>query len=252
MRVLLTNDDGINAPGMQLLKGIVSEAFSEVWVSAPAKNCSGMSKSINVNSPIEVVEVGPREYSVAGTPVDSAVLGLHIMEDVVGVLPDLVLSGINCGSNVGSKIVYSGTVAAAAVGAALGIPSIALSQGYCGGEINWKNSEKVVIDLVQQLLSDSRWDRTSAISINIPSSEVLGVKWVEQGPYCPFGEITKIDGPEGGRVVYNMCDLNREFPLKGYGRTSAELLSEGWIIATPVKGDATDHSTLQLFVEAAV
>ncbi|QJC27492.1 5'-nucleotidase SurE [Anaplasma platys] len=250
MRVLLTNDDGINAPGMQVLKGIACGAFSEVWVSAPSQNCSGMSRSINVNSPIEVVEVGTREYSVTGTPVDSAILGLHIMNDVAGVLPDLVLSGINYGSNVASKLLYSGTVAAAAVAAGLGIPSIAFSQGYCG-DIDWKNSEKIVLDLVQQLMADPKWNRTSAISINIPSSEILGVKWVEQGTYCPFGEITKIDNPEKGRVVYNICDLNRELPLKGYDRTSTELLREGYVIATPVKADYTDHSLLSLFAGVA-
>lgn len=250
MRVLLTNDDGIHAPGMQVLKGIVSGAFSEVWVSAPSQNCSGMSRAISVNAPLEVVEVATREYSVMGTPVDSAILGLHIVNDITGALPDLVLSGINNGSNEGSRLLYSGTAAAASVAAGLSIPSIAISQEYRGSDVCWKNSEKIVLDLVKQLLADSRWDKTSAISINIPNAEVSGIKWVEQGPYCPFGEIEKMDNHgDTERVAYRICDLNRELPLEGYGKTSAELLRDGYIIVTPVKSDATDYNTLSLFTE---
>ncbi|UQD53903.1 5'/3'-nucleotidase SurE [Anaplasma phagocytophilum] len=244
MRVLLTNDDGFFAQGMQVLKGIVSQAFSEVWISAPARNCSGMSRSISVGVPVEARKVNDREYTISGTPVDSAVLGLHIMKSVAGVLPDLVLSGINYGSNVGSKVLYSGTIAAAAAAASMGIPSIAISQEYCGTDINWGNSEKVVLDIVKQLMDDPRWDRKSVMSINIPHFDILGMHFTEQGDYCPCGDVADAPGQEPDCTIYTICDVNRETKLERFQKASSEMLRAGYIIVTPVGSDLTDHSTL--------
>ncbi|MDB1135610.1 5'/3'-nucleotidase SurE, partial [Candidatus Anaplasma sp. TIGMIC] len=194
VRVLLTNDDGFHAHGIKVLRDIVSQAFSEVWISAPAGNCSGMSRSITVNSAVTVRCVGDREYTVDGTPVDSVVLGMLTMRNVAGVEPDLVLSGINHGSNVGSRILYSGTIAAAAAAAAVGVPSIAISQEYCASEINWKNSEKVLLGMIESFLSDERWNRQSVMSINIPHADIKGTYFVEQGEYWPHDGVVSEEG----------------------------------------------------------
>ena len=249
MRVLLTNDDGFFAPGMKVLKDIAHKAFAEVWVSAPLQNCSGMSRSIRAVTPVKVKRISEREFAVGGTPVDSGLLGLHIMKTAAKAAPDLVISGINYGSNVSSKIIYSGTIAVAVATAAAGIPSIAVSQEYHGADINWKNSEKVLVGLINELMNGGKWDKKSAISINVPYSEIIGVKYLEQGQYCP-GSITElpIDEREPECALYNIS-VNDELPLPKYGKKCSELLREGNIVITPVASDATSYDTLALLNE---
>ena len=249
MRVLLTNDDGFFAPGMRVLKDIARKTFAEVWVSAPLQNCSGMSRSISAGSPVKVKKISEREFAVGGTPVDSGLLGLHIMMKAANVAPDLVISGINYGSNVSSKIIYSGTIAVAVATAAAGIPSIAVSQEYHGADINWNNSEKVLPGLIDELMNGGKWDRKSAISINVPYSEIIGVKYLEQGQYCP-GSITElpVDEREPECTLYNI-NVNDELPLPKYGKKCSEILREGNIIITPIASDATSYDTFALLSE---
>lgn len=128
MRILLTNDDGINAEGLAVLEKVAEELSDDVWVVAPESDQSGVSHSLSLHAPLRMRHVGERRYAVTGTPTDCVIMAVrHIFNDE---LPDLVLSGVNVGQNVAEDVIYSGTVAGAMEGAILGIPSIALSQVY--------------------------------------------------------------------------------------------------------------------------
>jgi 5'-nucleotidase len=127
MRILLTNDDGINAPGLAVLEAIAAELSDDVWICAPAEEQSGAGHSLTLSRPVRVRKHAERRYSVTGTPTDAVMLAIgQIMPDT----PDLILSGVNRGANLGDDITYSGTVSAALEGALAGIKSIALSQVY--------------------------------------------------------------------------------------------------------------------------
>src|ERR1700693_5575125 len=128
MRILLTNDDGIYAPGLGVLEQIAGSLSDDIWVVAPETDQSGVSHSLSLNDPLRLREIGPRRFAVKGTPTDCVIIGTrHIIPDG---RPDLVLSGVNRGRNAAEDVTYSGTVAGAIEGTVLGIPSFALSQAY--------------------------------------------------------------------------------------------------------------------------
>src|ERR687886_1043686 len=128
MRILLTNDDGINARGLKLLETVARRLIDDIWIVAPSEEQSGAGHSLTLTTPVRLRRHDERRFSVTGTPTDAVMLALgHIMKDA---WPDLILSGINRGANLAEDVTYSGTVSAAMEGALAGIPSIALSQVY--------------------------------------------------------------------------------------------------------------------------
>ena len=130
MRILITNDDGIHAPGLEVCEKIARALSDDVWIVAPETDQSGVSHSLSLNDPLRLREVGAKHFAVKGTPTDCVIMGArHIMKEV----PDLVLSGVNRGRNCAEDVTYSGTVAGAMEGTVLGIPSFALSQAYAFG-----------------------------------------------------------------------------------------------------------------------
>ena len=134
MRILITNDDGIAAPGMKVAEGIAAElagAGGEVWVVAPDRERSGVSHCVSYTQPMRITEVGERRYSVDGYPADCVLIGLDRLLDPA---PDLILCGVNRGHNIAEDVVYSGTVGGAMEGGLAGIPSVALSQAYSSSE----------------------------------------------------------------------------------------------------------------------
>ena len=128
MRILLTNDDGIDAPGLHALRQIASALSDDVWVVAPETNQSGASHSLTLHEPLRMRELDARAFAVRGTPTDCVIMAVrHILKDSA---PTLVLSGVNRGANLAEDVTYSGTIAGAFEGATLGIRSIALSLAY--------------------------------------------------------------------------------------------------------------------------
>ena len=142
MRILVTNDDGIHAPGLETLEAIARHLSDDVWVVAPETDQSGVSHSLSLNDPLRLRQVAEKRFAVKGTPSDCVIMGVrHILRERG---PDLVLSGVNRGQNVAEDVSYSGTVAGAIEGTILGVPSIALSQAYGPGgrdAVKWHTAE---------------------------------------------------------------------------------------------------------------
>src|ERR1044071_9680058 len=158
-RILIANDDGIEAPGIRLLEKIARELSSDVWVVAPEMEQSGASHSLTTRRPLRLNEVGERRYAVDGTPTDCVLLAVKkLLRDR---LPDLVLSGVNGGSNVGEDLTYSGTVAAAMEATLLGIPAMALSLDFRDGDpVPRANAQKFGPEVLHRLLK-LPWPQTT-------------------------------------------------------------------------------------------
>src|SRR6476646_4125840 len=131
MRILITNDDGIHSPGLDVCAEIARSLSDDIWIVAPETDQSGVSHSLSLNDPLRLRQVEERRFAVKGTPTDCVVMGVRHILDGKG--PDLVLSGVNRGRNVAEDVTYSGTIAGALEGTMLGIPSVALSQAYGPG-----------------------------------------------------------------------------------------------------------------------
>src|SRR5215831_1935391 len=152
MRILITNDDGIHAAGLEACETIARALSDEVWIVAPETDQSGVSHSLSLNDPLRLREVGERHFAVKGTPTDCVIMGArHLMKDK----PDLVLSGVNRGRNAAEDVTYSGTVAGAMEGTVLGIPSFSLSQAYSFAnrrDPRWDTAIAYAPDLIRRVL----------------------------------------------------------------------------------------------------
>jgi 5'-nucleotidase len=149
-RVLLTNDDGVDAPGLAVLEQVAAQLAREVWVVAPAHDQSGTSHSISLHAPLRAARLADRRFAVVGTPGDCTVLAVrHLMRDGP---PDLVLSGVNRGANLGIETVFSGTVGAAMTAMLLGLPAIALSQAFGDRDaVRWDTARAHAGAIVERL-----------------------------------------------------------------------------------------------------
>jgi 5'-nucleotidase len=183
-RILVTNDDGIHAPGLAVAEAIARTLSDDVWVVAPETEQSGASHSLTLTLPLRLREIGPKRFALAGTPTDCVMMGVaELMKDGP---PTLVLSGVNRGSNIADDVTYSGTIAGAMEGTALGIPSIAMSQAYGfeqGDEVRWRCAEAHGPRVVKLLLA-AGWPAETLININFPDCEpdaVAGTDVTEQG-----------------------------------------------------------------------
>jgi len=182
LRILLSNDDGFDAPGMVTLKKIAAALSDDVIVVAPAKEQSGASRSLTLHDPIRINKYSDTEYSVSGTPTDCVMMALnYIFKDSP---PDLILSGVNRGGNLGEDVLYSGTVAAASEGTLLGVRSVAISQCILDPEnIHWDTAEKMAPEIIKNLL-EMEWGSGTLMNINfppVPVEEVKGIQATRQG-----------------------------------------------------------------------
>ncbi|MEA3001350.1 MAG: 5/3-nucleotidase [Sphingomonadales bacterium] len=162
MRILLTNDDGVNATGLKVLETIARALSDDVWIVAPTEEQSGAGHSLTLTRPVRLRRLGERRFCVTGTPTDAVMMAIaHIMKDDP---PDLILSGVNRGANLGEDVTYSGTCSAAMEGALAGIPSIALSQSYAregmGDTVPFAAAEAWAGKVLAPLLADPMPART--------------------------------------------------------------------------------------------
>ena len=253
MRILLTNDDGLDAPGMGVLRRIAAEISHDVWVVAPEVDQSGVAHSLTLHDPLRLRETGERVYAVKGTPTDCVILALkHLM---VGAPPDLVLSGVNRGSNMADDVTYSGTVAGAMEGTVLGVPSIALSQAYRleddgAGGVKWETAATLGAPLIMRLLA-SGWPEDVLLNVNFPDrapDAVGGIDVTRQGTrdQDTLAIIDRIDG-RGNPYFWFGFDRKRSDPPAG---TDLWSVYNGRISVTPLHLDLTHHETARRLAEA--
>jgi 5'-nucleotidase len=250
VRILLTNDDGIAAPGLQAVRRALRELDDVVVdVIAPNANRSASARSITTRSPLTVEEIefedGDKGYATDGTPVDCvrfAEVGL------IGSRPDLIVSGINHGANLGDDITYSGTVAAALEGIVLGIPAVAFSQqssrglGYLSGSFDFTFAAAFAAELVAKLASAPMPEAT-LINVNLPAREPRGVEVTRLGKRIYNDELRLLDETEHGHKRYEIYGWQPSHEeIEG---TDLHAVAQGRIAVTPVHFDLTDHGGLE-------
>ena len=237
-RILIVNDDGVEAPGIKLLEEIARKISDDVWVVAPDEEKSGFSHSISMTIPVRVRVIDKRHYAVRGTPTDCALLAIH--EFLGETKPTVLLSGINRGANLAEDITYSGTAAAAMEGALLGVRAIALSQVFeIGGPLHWATAQTYAPDILRRLLA-CEWEPGSFVNVNFPDcppEAVTGVAVTTQDRRQPgsFRPVRRVD--ERG-VPYYWIKLAYE---NGEMQEGGDLMaiSRNEVSVTPLQMDMT-------------
>ncbi|OCG01180.1 5'/3'-nucleotidase SurE [Gilliamella sp. wkB112] len=244
-RILLVNDDGIDAPGIIILKNIAERLANEVWIVAPALDQSGVSCAVSLKAPFRVAKRSPTEYAVYGTPADCSLFALkYLMKDC---LPDLVLSGINNGSNVGFETILSGTVGAAMMAMTLGIPAMALSQ--LSSEDNkpteWDSSIQHAETIIRQLLALTT-PKNIIFNINFPAcsaKQVKGTKITKQGAADVSNFIVAATkDPEGDDYFWFRAKRNQQVFDE---EKELDAANSGYIAITPISYERTDYCFYQ-------
>ncbi len=246
MRILITNDDGIHAPGLKALENIARALSDDVWIVAPETDQSGVSHSLTLSDPLRLREVSERHYALKGTPTDCIIMGVkNVMH---GKLPDLVLSGVNRGQNLADDVTYSGTIAGAIEGTLLGIRSIALSQAYDHGARDtclYSTAEALAPELIQKLLK-MEWPNSSLLNLNFPNrapDKIAGVMLTRQGKRTP--DLMKIDSRADGRGLPYFWIAFRAQTHDLIEGTDLKAIADGYVSVTPLQLDLTDHITLE-------
>jgi len=251
MRILVTNDDGIHAPGLEVCEQIARELSDDVWVIAPEYDQSGVSHSLSLNDPLRLRDVGEQRYAVKGTPTDCVIMGVrHIMSDK---LPDLVLSGVNRGRNAAEDVIYSGTIAAAMEGTVLGIPSVAMSQSYKSFSQQppyWDTAIRFGPEVINRVLREGI-PKDVLININFPDcapDEVAGIAVTAQGRRLQ--ERLHIDARQDGRgIPYYWIAYIRKPAAELIDGTDISALAQTRIAVTPLKLDLTDEPFMTKLAE---
>jgi 5'-nucleotidase len=243
MRILISNDDGINAHGLKVLEKIARTLSDDIWIIAPEGECSGAGHSLTLNSPLRVREISEKKYAITGTPTDCVLIGInHLMKNCP---PDLVLSGINHGGNLAEDITYSGTVAVAMEATLMDVKAIAFSLvTEYGHPAKWATVEHHAPALLKQLLAVN-YAKGVFMNVNFPNviaSSVQGIRVACQGQRCLTGDklIERLD-PRGisyywiGGIDYNQS---------GPEGTDLQVIAESFISVTPLSLDFTHQQSL--------
>ncbi len=245
-RILLSNDDGFDAPGLKVLARIARTLSDDVWICAPAQEQSAASRALSIREPLRVSKRGPKSFAIGGTPTDSVMMG--ILNLIEGKRPDLVLSGVNKGQNLAEHITLSGTIAAAIQGMELGVPSVALSQTYPFTEnsiIHWETAEQFAPQILQSLFA-AKWPADVLMNINFPDcppDEVRGVEATRMGRRDQDQlEVHERTDP-GGRSYYWLGFNGRlSSPPEG---TDLQAIYAKRISVTPLHLDLTQHDVVR-------
>lgn len=253
MRILLTNDDGVHAQGIEVLEALARRFSDNVTVVAPAEEQSGTGRSLTLTRPVRLHRVAEHRWAVTGTPTDAVMMALaQVMPD----RPDLVLSGVNRGGNLGEDVSYSGTVAGAMEGALAGIPSIALSQHLArwesGNRVSFAAAEawgeRMLRPLIDRLPT---WAPRTLVNINFPScaaEAVAGVRVVRQG-LRDYGRVRfdKRTDPRGSDYFWLGLGAIEQTPQHD---TDLEAVEAGFVTITPLHLDLTHDPSLAALADA--
>lgn len=247
-RILICNDDGVEAPGIKLLARIARELSRDVWVVAPEQEQSGASHSLTLQRPLRVRKLGHRRFAVDGTPTDCVLVAVNaVLEDK---RPDLVLSGINAGGNTGEDVTYSGTIAAAMEATLLGLKAIALSQNVAeDGPPRWATAAAMAPRVIRRL-AGLPWPRESFFNVNFPNVPPAGVK----------GIVAVAQGGRkiGDHLLQRLDPRGRPYywigPQRDEARTppgsDVRAVGEGKVAITPIFLDLTNRKALAALKKA--
>ncbi len=253
MRILITNDDGISAPGLKTLEDIANElagSDGEVWTVAPAFEQSGVSHCVSYTHPTMITQLGPRRFATEGSPADCVLAGIHdVMKDAP---PDLILSGVNRGNNSAENVMYSGTIGGALEGALQGFPAIALSQYYGPENLHLANPFETAaqhgVDTIRRILAaDPTPGAGYRLFYNVnfppvPADAVKGTKVVQQGLRDNTGfSVEPHLSPSGRRFLW-IRGGDQRAPVAPDTDAHANLAS--YISVTPMRADLTAHDAL--------
>jgi len=236
VRVLLSNDDGVNAPGLAALAAAFPD--DEVWVVAPDREQSASSHAISLHRPLRIVQVGERRFSVDGTPTDAVYLALnHVMR---GRPPDLVLSGVNHGPNLGNDVLYSGTVAAAMEGALLGVTAIAVSLAARSPH-DFGAAAAFAAELARRVAS-SRPAAPILLNVNVPAGPVKGYRFTRLGVRTYGNEVVEKLDPRGRSYYWIGGDAShKDIPSSDCNT----VFDDGLVAVTPLHLDLTNDGLLE-------
>ena len=243
LTILLSNDDGIHAPGLKALEKIAHALSDDVWIVAPANEQSGTAHSLTLHKPLRCRELEPKRYAIEGTPTDCVVMAVEVI--MKGKKPDLILSGVNAGSNMAEDVNYSGTVAAAMEGVSFKIPSIAMSQSAeTGSPIKWQTAIDHAPHIIRTLLATG-WPVDILLNINFPnvvSKSVKGVEVVRQGARPPYKSIIRNMDPRGKEYFWLGSVTDNVGLVEG---TDLATVYNHKISVTPLHLDWTHEETLK-------
>ncbi len=251
--ILITNDDGISASGLSELEAIARTITGDVWVCAPDIERSACGHSVTIHDPLRLSQHGDRRFSTSGTPADCVFIGVHHL--LKGRKPDLVLSGINRGLNLGTHVSYSGTVAAAREATVLGVPAIAFSQelrDWSAGA-RWDVARRFLPDIVRRLVLHG-FSPGILYNVNFPDvdpEEATGPHVAPLGVYDLEQDLQVRRDPRGRDYFWVGANFKTRNATPG---TDIAILAEGGITVTPLSLDSTDQSALRsartVFAEA--
>ena len=250
-RILLTNDDGIDAPGLAALEHIARTFSDDVWIVAPLREQSGMGRALTLNAPLRVTARGDKRFAVDGTPTDCVHMAMHGL--IEGAAPDLVLSGVNSGQNIAEDVTFSGTVAGAMQGTQLGVRSVAfsLAYGFHGrARMRWETAKAHGPAVLKRLL-DAPWSENTLINVNFP----------DRDPDDVAGTEVTVQGKRDHNILHaeKRTDLrgNDYFWLGFKGAlsdppvgTDLRAVYEGRISITPLHLDLTNHAARERLAAA--
>jgi 5'-nucleotidase len=247
-RILISNDDGIHAPGLKVLEKVARALSDDVWVVAPESDNSGASHSFTVRRPLQVHRLSPQRFAVSGTPTDCALVAInHLMTDRK---PDLVLSGVNRGANQGEDVIYSGTVAVAMEAAMMGVPAIAMSQIRHGNQVPWPTAAAFAETVVRRLTSVD-WPEGVLMNVNFPCvapDEVKGIEVGGQGRRVSTLQVVAGKDPFDRDVLWIGDFPNDETKNSN---TDLAITAAGKIAVTPLHFDLTHRATAKRLASVA-
>jgi 5'-nucleotidase len=234
----VTNDDGIDAPGIRALAEKLGEV-GDVTVVAPSREMSAVSHALTIHEPLRFQHVGGRAFKVEGTPADC--VNLAIVK-LLPKPPDVVVSGINRGANVGDDIAYSGTVAGAREAAMLGVPSMAVSLASKDSGADYSHAAAFAAQLLPTLATKKEWSRKTFLNVNVPDAKVKGVRVTSQGRRVSWTKVEEKIDP-ASRIYY--------WVKQGFTKVERESISDisairdDYISITPLQFDFTAYSVLE-------
>ncbi len=250
MRILLSNDDGVHAMGLRAMHKELKK-FGDVWVVAPLEEKSTTGHSLTIHKPLRIITIKSQFYGVSGSPADCVYIGIR---QVLGKLPDLVISGINRGANLGQDIYYSGTVSAAREACILGIPSMAVSlsvdfkKSKPENELHYATAAKIAVQVLKKYKKFS-FPLHTLLNLNVPDSplaQVKGIQLVRQGFRFYSGGILRRKDHRG-KDYYWVGGRYKGF--KNEAETDCVAVEKGFASLTPLKLDTTDLDCLHKMME---